>query len=491
MRQPERGHGVGSASTARTILLAAVVIVLGAALGVGWALSRQAEHVATAVVMLHPLEGNAYSPGGRGDELVNLETEAQVLRSDAVARAVLDELDESASSADLLGLVEVDVPANTQLLEITAHGPDDATATERASTFASVYLDYRRARTLAAVADRTSRMKELLALREDERSEALVRLEASEPGAPERSLLQQQVQELTLQIGSLRAELVASEAVSLDPGQVVTPGRPVVRGVDSRPEAMGMAGGSAAAALVVAVLVARGGRRRARVVLSSEDLQEMGPPVLGTATPPVSGGSAVVARMRSAVLAAGVDRPLVVAVAAVGAHRGECHGVLVDSLVRARYELISVELGARESSSAMVELIRDEVGVDDVLRADGQFLNRLHPTARQDEAPANGDSLVDLAASTGMRRSLRELAKRAELVVVDCPGLTTPVGRAVLAASDAALIEVPARSADRQAVEEILADAGSSRCQVVGLVLVQPIGSWSGWLRRRSGVRDA
>lgn len=496
MRKPNGGNGGGPAKLFRTTLLVTLVAALGAALGVGWAMSRQAEHVATAVVMLHPLEGNAYSPGGRGDELVNLETEAQVLRSDAVARAVLAELGASGSSAELLAAIEVQVPANTQLLEISARGPDDATATERASAFATVYLAYRRARTMAAVADRTSRLKELLALREDERSEALVRLDVTGAGAPERALLQQQVQELTLQIGSLRAELVASEAVSLDPGQVVTPGRPAARGIDARPDAMGVAGAAAAVLLAVAVLVARGGRRRAEVILTEGDLDETGPPVLGAASAPVRADSVAVARMRAAVLAAGVEGPAVVAVAALGTHRSVCHGALVDSLVRSRYELVTVDLGARGPAAAMAELVREEAGVDDVLRAEGQFLSRLHPTAEHDTAgtPADGWSaeLADLAASSGMRRSLHELAKRAELVVVDCPGLGTAMGRSVLAASDALLVEVPAGLVDRRELEEVLTEARWARSEVVGVVLVQHVAAWRRWTRpRHAEAHDA
>lgn len=476
MRQPDGVQRVRAEGVIRTTLLIALVAAFGTALGMGWASSRQSEHVASAVVMLHPLEGNAYSPGGRGDELVNLETEAQVLRSDAVARVVLAELGETGSAEELLSAVDVEVPANTQLLEITARGPDDAAATRRASTFASVYLEYRRARTLAAVADRTSRMKELLAVREDERSEALVQLDASEPGAPARSLLQQQVEELTLQIGSLRAELVASQSVSLDPGQIVTPGRPDVPGLDARREVMATVGGAAAAALALAVLAARSGERRVERVGSSEDLEEMGPPVLDGASATGRLDGSAVSRMRSATLSAGPDRPLVVAVAAVGSHPSIGHQSLVDSLVRARYELVLVDLCAPGPAAAMAELVREEVSVDDVLRPEGQFLSSLGPAAPDDGGEATGGvpiELEDLAASTGMRRSLHELAKRAELVVVRSPGLGTPVGRSILTACDAVLVEVPLGQVSRRDVEEVLSEAARAHCTVAGLVPVR------------------
>jgi len=157
----------------RVVALALLAGLLAATAAWGWAQHRSDEHLGTATIMLHPLEGNAYSPGGRGDDLVNLETEAQVLRSDTVARAVLDQLHEGGTPADLLAAVTVSVPPNTQLLQITARGPDDATAVARASAFGDVFLKFRRSRTESAVYEQTSRLEELVKNREDERDAAV------------------------------------------------------------------------------------------------------------------------------------------------------------------------------------------------------------------------------------------------------------------------------------------------------------------------------
>ena len=61
---------------------------MGAALGVAAGLRRAEEHSATSSILVSPLEGNPFSPSGRGDDLVNLETEAQLVGSDPVAREV-------------------------------------------------------------------------------------------------------------------------------------------------------------------------------------------------------------------------------------------------------------------------------------------------------------------------------------------------------------------------------------------------------------------
>ncbi len=457
------------------MLGALALVLLATALGAGFALSRQGTHLATAVVMLHPLEGNAYSPGGRGDDLVNLGTEAQVLRSEAVARAVLDKLGKGGDPDDLLAVVTVQVPPNTQLLEITARGPDDETATARASAFADVYLAFRKARTQSAVFEQTSRLEELVSARGDERDAAIGRLDKAGTDSPERALLEQQVSELTLQISSMRAQLAAAQAVSLDPGQVVTPGHPAARGIDASPVVMGGLAGGAVALLAAALLVARIGRRRADVVRALDDLAEVGPPRLGVVKAPVRADSDVIALVRSAVLAVGPDRPLVVAVASVGQGRSLVYRALVEAMTRARYEVVAVDLDQSEPVAALAELVLEKSAVGDVLVDNGHFLSRLRPVGTA--APRSEHELADLAASAGMVRALGELAKGADLVLVRSPGLATPVGRAVLAAASAVVAEVRAGRTTRSAAEELVAEAERVRTDIVGFVQVRPLGT--------------
>lgn len=455
--------------TLRLVLAALLVAALAAAAAVTWARHRQGEHVATAVIMLHPLEGNAYSPGGRGDDLVNLETEAQVLRSDAVARAVLDQLGEQGEPSDLLTAVDVSVPPNTQLLEITARGPDDTTAVARASAFADVYLEFRRSRTESAVYERTSRLEELVSLREDERDAALTQLDQLPDAAPERQLIEQQVQEVVVQISSLRAQLAAAQAVGLDPGQLVTPGQLVGAG----PWADPVRAGSVAALLgVLAVLfvgVARAGRTAPDLVHGLTDLTDDGPAPLGVLTAPVRADSDVIAHVRSVVLAVGSDRPPVVTVAVAGREYPLAFAALAESLTRARYEVVTVDLALPAVVAAMAELVLQEAVVDDVLVADGHFHNRLHPVSG---ASGTRKDFADLAASAEMKRSLAELAKRADLVLVRSPGLTTPVGRAVLAASTAVVVEVWPRTSTRTEIDAVMVEAERVGTHVVGLVEV-------------------
>ncbi|XBB65713.1 hypothetical protein ABFU82_16530 [Nocardioides sp. WV_118_6] len=460
--------------TPRFVAVAAVAAVtasvLGAGVGTMWARQRDHQHTATAVIMLHPSEGNAYSPGGRGDDLVNLETEAQLLQSDAVARTVLTTLKESGTPADLLAAIKVDVPPNTQLLDITARGPDDATAVARASAFAKVYLDYRRSRTVAAIADRTSRLEALVKLRESERNATVKKLDLLGSGDPRRGPLDQQAQELIVQISSLRAQLAAVQAVGLDPGQVVTPGQLTAPGPWASPMRAGLLGGVLALLLTLSVVVVRSGRIAPDVVRRLEDLADAGPTPLGVLRAPVRADSDVIAHARSVVLAAGSDRPPVVTVAPPARDKALTFAALVESFARARYEVVSVDLTRPDDVAAMASLVLQEAVVDDVLVEDGHFRSRLRPLADDSTAAVDPAAFGDLAASAEMGRSLAELAKHADLVLVRSPGFGTAVGRALLAASTAVLIEVRPGRCRRSEIDEVVAAAAGTDTQVVGLL---------------------
>ncbi|KRC48867.1 hypothetical protein ASE19_18285 [Nocardioides sp. Root79] len=450
------------------LALGALVVALGALAGTAWASYAGREHVATATILLHPLEGNAYSPGGRGDDLVNLETEAQVLRSDAVARAVLRRLGSSGTPARLLASVSVVVPPNTQLLEISVRAGDDATAAERASAFGDVYLAFRKSRTESSIFGRTSRLEELVGVREGERKAALGRLERLSSTAPERRLLEQQVQEIVVQIGSLRAQLATAQAIGLDPGQVVTPGHVVAAGPTSDPRTMALVGGGAALLAGLAVAVVRSGRRTVTLVGDAAAVAECGLLPLGAVAPPVGADDAVIARARSVVLAVGPDRPLVVTVAPVTAGVPTTFDALVGAFANARYEVVAIDLARLPDRVALAELVLQRASVSDVLVQVGEFRSHLRPL----DDLSDDAGFADLVASAQMRHCLEDLAKRADLVLVGAPPLRSPVGRALLAASRAVVVEAQTSVVTRPDLTELVEEAARLDGTIAGVVLV-------------------
>lgn len=450
------------------LALGALVVALGAVAGAGWASYAGREHVATATILLHPLEGNAYSPGGRGDDLVNLETEAQVLRSDAVARAVLRRLGTSDTPAGLLASVSVTVPPNTQLLEISVRAQDDATAADRASAFGDVYLAFRQSRTESSIFGRTSRLEELVKVREGERKAALSRLESLSPAAPERRLLEQQVQEIVVQIGSLRAQLATAQAIGLDPGQVVTPGHVVAPGPTAARLTMAVVGGGAALLLCLAVGVVRSGRRALTLVGDATAVAECGLLPLGSVGLPVGADDAVIARARSVVLAVAPDRPLVVTVAPVLSGVPATFDALVGAFANARYEVVAIDLARVPDRVALAELVLQRASVSDVLVPVGEFRSHLRPL----DDLSDDLGFADLVASAQMRHCLEDLAKRADLVLVSGPGFGMPVGRALLAASRTVVVEAHSAVVARPDLTELVEEAERLDGHIAGVVLV-------------------
>lgn len=450
------------------LALGVLLVALGAVAGTAWASYAGREHVATATILLHPLEGNAYSPGGRGDDLVNLETEAQVLRSDAVAQAVLRRLGSSGTPAGLLARVSVVVPPNTQLLEISVRADDDATAAERASAFAGVYLAFRQSRTESSIFGRTSRLEELVKVREGERKAALDRLERLSPAAPERRLLEQQVQEIVVQIGSLRAQLATAQAIGRDPGQVVTPGHVASPGPMADPLTMALVGGGATLLLGLAVVVVRSGRSALTVVGDAAAVVECGLLPLGAVARPVAADDAVIARARSVVLAVGPDRPLVVTVAPVTSGVPATFDALVEAFANARYEVVAIDLARLPDRVALAELVLQRASASDVLVPVGEFRSHLRPL---DDLSDDG-GFADLVASTQMRHCLEDLAKRADLVLVSAPGLRTPVGRALLSASRTVVLEARTAVVTRTDLTEVVEEADRLGGHIAGVLLL-------------------
>lgn len=253
MPRPPSGSPV-----ARTLLAVLVVALLagtGAWAGHVLAERRAQQRTATAVLLVSPLEGNPFNPLGRGDDLLNLESEALLVRSDAVADAVIDRLGLATTSARLLEDVSVEVPPNTQLLRITTAAPSAARAHDLADAFVEAFLDYRVGRSRSTRVDQVAALREQVGERSLDRDRLLVELAGLPASSPAASLLAQRVADLSTQIGVLRARRTELELGSNDPGQVVTPGLADPVEALARTQVVAPAGALLGGAVALAVLV--------------------------------------------------------------------------------------------------------------------------------------------------------------------------------------------------------------------------------------------
>ena len=126
------------------------VIALGAVLGLGLAsvylLIAPKTYLSTATVIVEPMGGSLDNSvdGGRTNSGVNLDTEAQLVKSQAVSAEAKVRLQTTEIVGQLVQHVAVDVPPNTNVLRITfaASTPEDAR--DGAAAYADAYLTNRR-----------------------------------------------------------------------------------------------------------------------------------------------------------------------------------------------------------------------------------------------------------------------------------------------------------------------------------------------------------
>ena len=201
------------------IVLTALV---GLGLGIGASTQITPQSTATAKILLTPLEGNPFYPSSRGEQLVNLETEAQALRSTQVAELATPEIPGDMTPAEQLGRVDVSVPVNTQILEVSYTAGNDETATAGAQAFADSYLEYRQANATTLIDEQVADLDaqiESVSAQLTEQSNALAGVSESSPQA---TLIREQLGTLSSQLATLNATRTDLDTRSTDPGQLVT-----------------------------------------------------------------------------------------------------------------------------------------------------------------------------------------------------------------------------------------------------------------------------
>ena len=160
-------------------ILIVTLLTVGAAL---MASSRQTPiYESEASVLVTPIEtGNETVPV----EEPNLATEAELVTSATVARIVADNLGVEGPPTALLDNLEVDQPADTEILQIRYRDPDSIKARRLAAGFTEGYLDFREDAALRQILERAQALEaEIVALerRLQDIDRQLLRIPAEDP----------------------------------------------------------------------------------------------------------------------------------------------------------------------------------------------------------------------------------------------------------------------------------------------------------------------
>jgi hypothetical protein len=219
-----RGDGVAPAELGGAVRrhagLVATFVALGMLAGAAVWWWSSPTYSATSVVTLQAITSDPYAGNTRPADLVNPASEADLLRSTAVAADVRSRLGLRRTTADLLDAVTVAVPADSLSLQVTATDPQPLVAQRLADAFSASYLDRRQAtarrsveRQVAAVDARLVEQRRLL-------TNAVTVQQTAAPTSPERAAAVADADLARSRISALETTRAQLTAVDTTPGQI-------------------------------------------------------------------------------------------------------------------------------------------------------------------------------------------------------------------------------------------------------------------------------
>jgi succinoglycan biosynthesis transport protein ExoP len=253
------------------------VTMLVTLMAAAYSLTRTPTYTSTAEVLVR---STLTSPFDSSSPKLNLQTEARVVTSTAVAEIARTFLDSSADPGQLLNRVSVTVPAETEVLQITYSDIDPAGAQRGAEAFAGAYLQFRSQQAADVVTRYTDSLQTQIGNLDHQIEAQNRRIGRLVPNSESWLEALRELDSLQARRISLQEQLATATTVSVDPGQIIQKAELPRRPASPRhwfDIAMGLFLGLA---LGVVVAIAR---ERYRDVITDADILErtIGAPVLG------------------------------------------------------------------------------------------------------------------------------------------------------------------------------------------------------------------
>ncbi|SDD33924.1 Wzz/FepE/Etk N-terminal domain-containing protein [Glycomyces harbinensis] len=472
-----------------------VIGTVAVALAAGFAYTASTEKVyeSTASVLVLPTASDTAVTGARTAGQVNLDTEAQLVKSTEVAEAAAEALGTD-PAADLVSRVSVTVPPNTAVLEISFSAGDPEAARAGTVAFSEAYLAHRQAGATAsldgAIASTTVGLDAVNA-DIDAAEDDLSRMDSGDGG---RASLESTLDDLRRQAGELEAEIAALEAeqTAVSPGRVINqaplPEAPV------SPNAMFNLAAALGVGLPLGLMLAWARHRLARKVSYPTDLVERCElDVLASVPPAVkfqrrevfgaySPGGRVFSQLRNVVASqlTGEQRVIVVAGVAPGPAASVVAANLATAMARAGDRVTAVAANP-STTVGLPELFGTESvpGLADVWSGRIDLAVATHAAPRQPSLNVIGPGAAARAAGPTSEAAAETFAKLAEagrFVVVDAPPLSCSADAQLLAGhADAVILAVQSQ---RDAITETAAAAVAMRqidTPLLGAVLLPSV----------------
>ncbi len=467
----------------RHLTVVIVFLIMGVVIGWLVAAAQPATYTSTARVLVNPTIGNPFAPAPtsvRQDELTSLETEAQVARSAEVLAAVTDEFP-SMTLGEIQRGVEITVPANTQVLEMSYTAGDPTVAQDVTDAVAQAYLANRDRRATDINVERIARVeKQTLGVVEDLRAATV----AAQKGNDAQRLFQSELATaLRNELVSLRAQRSYLENSEGSAGTVISPASQATSAAGLAPVLMLV--GASVAGLALGCLIAVALERLTGRVRSAPEVEAIGLPVLAAApargwrpglsrTSAADNEEATIRRLRAKILAL-EDTPEIIAVAPAGIGKPDAavSEAVAESFAKAGHRVVLVRtegsstpgsgLGVEERGLAEA-LLHERLSVLKMLQPSVEPLLCLLPWGFTHQSR-------ELLTADRLRVVLAPLLDAGHLVVLQSPGIDSVEGEAVVGAADLGLVVVTARRTRVREVEQIAARVGTHSVALAAVVV--------------------
>jgi Mrp family chromosome partitioning ATPase/ElaB/YqjD/DUF883 family membrane-anchored ribosome-binding protein len=440
------------------------LLATGAGLAGGAVVSNALPKVyeSTTSVLVQAVDQDVNAQGGRTKGTINLDTEAQLVGSGAVAVKAQQLLRSPDSPLELARNVSVEVPANTTVLVIRYSAGDPKAAQAGSHAFAEAYL---RNREETARSGLDQQIK-TLSLKVKQLTASLTtinkRLTAAQPGSSERSNLESIRNNSQNQLNSLTGRLNELTTTTVGAGSIISDARLPDTPTSPNP-LLNMATG-AMAGLLLGLALAFARERLDRRVRSAADvrdrarinvlaaLDERTTPHFDDVLQPYGPGGRVFNRLRNEVLASasrGSATTLVAANLAAALARTGSDVVLIgahlpDSVVDAAP--LARMLGVAPMPG-LSDLLAGRIGMVKAMQRTPRIPS-LRVITTGGTATAAG-----LMQSQRLRDTLEALRRQAGYVVIEAPSTSSSADAQSLASlADAAILAVELRRARRPAL---------------------------------------
>jgi succinoglycan biosynthesis transport protein ExoP len=486
----------------RQLALILAVTVLGAAAAAAYSFRRTPIYQATSTVLVRAITTNAFDPGQRVDQQLNMSNQRQIVLSEAVAAMAVKLVGTTATPKQLLEHVAVEVPANSQVVRISYRDPVPLSAQRGADAVAHAYLAFREndARQQARVTLTTLQKDVDRLQRQADRAQKVVENPAA--SATARQAAQAKAQALNARIQPLVTQIQSYLALNFSPGTVIAPAD--LPSAPTSPKHKLDVG----IGLLIGLLLASGlaflRDRTDRRLRGRDDLAErLDRPVIAavprlsrwrwegrlrwrrrhrhnlvTLEEPNSPAAEAYRSLRARItgLATQLEIGSIMVVSAgVGEGKSTTAANLAVALAETGREVLLVSADLRRPRIHQFFGLANREGLSDLLTRPREATAEPVPAAPNlwvllsGPLPRHPSALMD---SDGMRELLTTSRDRFDFVVLDCPpALVVADALALAPLVDAVLVVGDARMSDRQAISRLREEVEQVGGAIVGAVL--------------------